>query len=296
MAIDTELLWSPVLNSIKFINSEDVSFLDNQSLDDLATEEYIEFSGYCQKIQTGETRIIQFHANGTSPTAFIKNWDTDAIVDTIVASSVGTSTKETEDLTEVTFDFYEASLNFSSVGRFYVTIETNGAANEIRSEPILVGTFDDTVLIKITNNKNTLLNVWSSFVAQFRVEAQFYKLKPETEKTIFLGSDNRALILTQKNKRGVEMDIFNVPPYMHEVLGYGFSMDTIDVDGQLFYSEDGYSEIKYVDRFTLADGQAILFTKLGFGEQDFPVSLDDFLINGDGSFLVNGNGDNLING
>jgi len=258
---------------------------------------YMEFSGYCQKIELDETRSIQFHANGTTPTVFIKRFEDDVIFDTVVATLVDTSIKEQEDLVEVTFGIYQASLTFDTAGSYYVSIETNGGANVIRSEPISVGTFLDTVLVKISNDKNTDLNVWNAgFEVQFRVEAQFYKLLPESERTVFRGSDNRGLVLTQKNKRGVRLDVFNVPPYMHEVLTYGFSLDTIDVDGQLFYSESGYSEITYQDRFSLANGTTILFTKFGFGDQAATVAEVDLLVDDNGDFLIDDNNDNLIDG
>jgi len=295
MAIDTELLWSPVLNSIKFINSEDVSFLDTQSLEFLNTKEYLDFEGYCQKIQTGETRLIQFHANGAIPTVFIKRWDDNAVIDTIIADSVATSVKQDEDLMDITFDIYQASLSFPFSDRYYVTIETNGGANEIISEPILVGQFPETLQISIYNDANTDLNVWNDgFEVHFRVEAQLYQLKPESDRTVFRGSDNRSQVISQKNRRGIRMDIFFLPPYMHEILSYGFSLDTIQINGETFYSTSGYSEINYTTRYSLANGTALLFTKSGFGDQVVSVSDVIYIIDGTGAFITDTADENFI--
>ena len=296
MAFTGEILWSPALNSIKFINSLDESFLDTQSLDDLAALPYMEFEGYCQKVNTGEARSIQFHSNGTTPTVRIRNWDTDAIVSTVVATQLNASEKESENGTVYPFNFYQADLTFASAGRYYCTIE-NTAGGTIRSEPIIVGDFTDTVLIKFSNDKNTNLNVWTEATPlelTIRVEAQFYKAMPTSSRTVFKSSSDRSLILAQKNNRGVKMDIYHIPPYMHEALGYGFSLGTINVNGQLFYSNTGYSEVSYSDRFDLANGTATLLTQVGFGEQDVTPSAFTFIVDGAGNFIVDGSDNNLI--
>ena len=266
MAFTGEILWSPILNSIKFINSLDDSFLDNESLDDLGNLEWMNLEGYCQKVETGETRTIQFHSNGTTPTVYIKNWTTDAIISTVVATDMGASIKEGEDGTPYPFNFYEADLSFPAIGNYYCTIE-NTAGGTIRSEPINVGSHPNTLLLTFNNRENTVLNVWDDQLElKIRVEAQLFRRNPSSERTVFRGSDNRGKVLSQRNMRGMTMNTFMLPSYLHEALAYGWSLTVCNINGQSFYSEEGYEAEGYIDRYTLSNGTVLMLANQGMDQ------------------------------
>lgn len=262
-------MWSPVLNSFKFINQAAPGFLDRNLQDDFSALPYMFGAGYCQKVNLNETRQIQWQTNTALDTVTLKVFETDAVHDTFTTAMVGSGTKRDINGNITPFNFFQSDVTFDTNGNYY--LEIDDGSETLRSEPITVGSFPNAVLMEFTNWQDTDLNIWENgFTVGIRAQAQLFKRLPTSVNNSLISTENIATITSQRQKRAMLIEYFQLPPYLHEQLTYGWSLSNVRINGQPFYSEEGYGTPTYFDRFNLGNGSAIILANKAFMQHILP--------------------------
>ena len=256
-------MWAPVFNSFKFVNQAAPGFLDSFLQSDYSALPFMEGAGYCQKVNTGEVRQIQWHTDTALDVVTLKVFETGATVTTFATTQVGVGSKRDSNGDSVPFEYYQSDIAFTTAGNYY--LEISDGSETLRSEPIQVGTFTDTVLMEFTNWTDTDLNIWANgFTPAIRAEAQLFKRLPSSINKSLNSTENITTVTSQRQTRGILMELYQLPMYMHEQLAYGWSLSRILIDGQPFYSEEGYNEPTYWDRYNLANSSININARTAF--------------------------------
>jgi len=195
-------MWSPVFNSFKFVDQAAEGFLEKNLQDDFSALPYMEGAGYCQKVNLDETRQIQWHTTTALDTVTLKVFETDAVHDTFSTVLVGSGAKRDINGDLTPFDIYQSDIDFDSVGNYY--LEIDDGTDTLRSEPIQVGTFADTILMEFTNWKDTELNVWENdFTVTLRAQAQLFRRLPVSTNQLLNDTENFTNVISQRQSRGM---------------------------------------------------------------------------------------------
>ena len=168
------------------------------------------------------------------------------------------------DASTVDFNVFEFIADFLDVpdGEYYFTILANDGDGESLntieavSEPIdLQVNHPGTVLIKARNNDNAFGITWTTgYIITLRIPAHFGNRRfPGGERSVNRNSNYKLVKINAKKTRGIELMVWEVPPYLHEKLSVVFDMDSYSINGHECQSNEGYGEPEYVDQYLLAN-------------------------------------------
>jgi len=272
-------MFAPVFNSIKFIDPLAVGFLERFLQSDFSNLPYMESENYCQKMHIDETFQIQWHTDDIPNTIEYFDIETDTLQGSFTTTDVGGGEKRDENGDLNPFRYYQADISFTINGNFYIII--SDGTDTLRSEPIQVSEFPNSRLLQFTNWKNTNLNIWENgFTVSLRIDCQFYRRTPSSINKILIDSENFQTMTSQRQMRGMELQVYQLPPYLHEQLAVCWSLSQCRIQGQPFYSEVGYDGPDYYQRFNLANGNITVLTSKGFNQHigipptvEIPVNL-----------------------
>jgi len=163
------------------------------------------------------------------------------------------------------FDISNIRMDFSGLldGNYFVRIGGfNGASEDAvtKSEPLsLSDDHEATIKIDFTNIDNAFdIDYQSGTIHQIRVPARMIKAVPASSQTSIRSTDAQVTKLSAKPERKYNLEFFNLPAYMHELLSLAFNHDTVLINGVEFGSQDGLAEPSYIDGYNLADSSIIV--------------------------------------
>lgn len=171
------------------------------------------------------------------------------------------------------FNVYEVAMDFQDVadGKYYVKVTAfNEDINTNRtaiSEPIdLKVAHLKTLVITYRNNDNGYGDVsWTTgMLGIIRIPGIIYKRMPGGERSTSRDADYSLVKINAKKTRGMMLEVYMMPPYMHELLSLVFDCDFFTVNGVEMQASDGYEEPEYIDRFLLSNSKIKLEQKHWF--------------------------------
>jgi hypothetical protein len=158
------------------------------------------------------------------------------------------------------FNIFEFVANFGSVadGIYYMKIRGfDEFGNELTavSEPIdLKTTQPDAVFIRFTNNDNAYdVDYTTGIIHKLRVKANNFKRFTGSDKEVSRNTDGTLNNLSNKPRRVIELEFYDLPPYMHEKLAIAFEHDFAFVNEIQYVTEEGYNEPQYITRYSLSN-------------------------------------------
>jgi len=175
----------------------------------------------------------------------------------ITSSATGRFDSSLED-----FNVYEVAMDFQDVadGKYYVKVVAfNDDANDneiAESEPIdLKVAHTDTTLISYRNNDNGYGDIsWTTgILCYIRIPSVLYKRLTGGERSTSRDADYSLVKINAKKTRGMLLEVYMLPPYLHEKLSLIFDCDFFTINGVEMQASDAYEEPKYLDRFLLAN-------------------------------------------
>ncbi len=186
----------------------------------------------------------------------------------------GTFTAEGRFLNEtINFDIFEFTVLLSTlpVGIYFLTIR---AFNDdlsfdqtAESEPISIkGHHEATNLITFTNVDNAFdIDYQNNIIHQLRVESHLFQRLPSGDSETLRNTDGSLEILSAKPQRKLNLQFWNLPPYLYEVLFLAFKHDVVKVNGLEVKAEESLNEPEYRDRNLLANSSIIIEAAEWFG-------------------------------
>jgi hypothetical protein len=169
------------------------------------------------------------------------------------------------------FDVFQAALDLSTVpaGCYYVRITAASAFlgfARAMSEPLeLAADHAGTVLITYRNYDNAFgLNYSFGLENRLRVSGRLFELDTDTTKEVLIESTTRTTLLSAVARRKRRLELFGLPPYLHEKLALAFAHDLVRVQGEVVVAEEKY-ERTVVERYGLWNGSVLLTQREGFG-------------------------------
>jgi hypothetical protein len=178
----------------------------------------------------------------------------------IVASSTGATGRF--DVTTLNYNVYESVLDMLDVddGEYYVKITSFDNDENFQvavSEPIdLAVSHKGTILLEAfnSNNSEAFDLTWSTgYITRMRVPAIFFQRFPGGEVSTSRNSNYSLVITSAKGTRGILLQTYMLPPYMHEKLSFLFKVDNYLINKQQFKTAEAYADPKYIDEFVLAN-------------------------------------------
>lgn len=158
------------------------------------------------------------------------------------------------------YDVFEATIGYAGIifGQYYFKL-TALASNTIiaNSEPVEISDkLEDTLGVIYSSLDNGDGVTWQTGYRGFiRIPGFIFKRLPGGVRTISRNSNYSPVKVSSKSQRFVELDVFTIPPYLHEKLAVIFDQDFFNVNGLAFQMTDGYPAPKYVDMYPLADAE-----------------------------------------
>ena len=255
---------------------------------------------YPHKINLGETTNLQFLSDYSVHTVTVLNADGTTFQTINVVEQPAPTGNIVFDPVAFPYKYYQVGISFAVEGIYSVRIEgtdTSATLSTIwESELIHVKQkHENTQLIKFSNNENDEdLYFDGGFKVLMRVEAHFYKRKPSASYTFFRDSDGRGQILGSTTQRKIELNLKNLPPFMHEMLAIGFSLSDIEINGGNYFCEAGYGEPEYSgSRYQRGNNTVVIEYKSGFNDK-IVAGETFYLITELGDPIVTETNDNLI--
>jgi hypothetical protein len=199
------------------------------------------------------------------------------------SSATGRFTSNSED-----FNVYESPHDFSdvAVGVYYVkiTVSDSGSTQYAVSEPIdLQVDHSETTYVEARNVDNALgLTFTTGYIIKLRVPAVFFKRFPGGAQNISRDSDYSMVKTEGIATRMLTLEVYMVPPYLHEKLSWLFKMDFFSINKVEFQTDQAYADPQYLDRFMLANSSIKLEKKQLFNN----YNSDDIGSIAEGGFLV----------
>lgn len=160
----------------------------------------------------------------------------------------------------INYDVYESAVVYFGIatGKYYFKLTAVASNIAIAdSEPVEIRSSDlDTVGIVYSSVDNGDGVTWQTGYRGFiRVPGFIFKRLPGGIRTISRNSNYSPVKVSSKSQRFVQLDVFTVPPYLHEKLAVIFDQDYFSVNGLAFQMVDGYPAPKYIDMYPLADAE-----------------------------------------
>lgn len=156
------------------------------------------------------------------------------------------------------YNVYESTIDLLAVADGYYFFKLTGNSDNTLvkiSEPIDVRvSHPGTVGISYRNIDNSFGTVWTTgFTGFVRVPASFFKRIPGGERSVTRSADYKLIKINAKKKRIVQLEIFNIPPYIVELLSLAFDCDYFTINGVEFQCEEGLGDPEYRERMYLAN-------------------------------------------
>lgn len=159
------------------------------------------------------------------------------------------------------FEFVTNDLATLPNGQYYITIDgISSTPRTWTSEPIdLQVEHKGTNLIEYRNFDNAFdITYTTGITNRIRVESTFFKRIPNGEDTTYRNCDQSLVKLSAKRRRKFLLEIWQLPPYMHEKLSVVFGHDLVKINGVRHQTDEQYQEPKYITRFPLSNAQIII--------------------------------------
>lgn len=222
------------------------------------------------EVQAGDSFVISGNADGFDGTYGIVSIETDVLTaseylvinrnyDIAEGSTLGSGTFVV-DITN--YDVYEFTIDFSGIAidDYYVKIRAyDDDGNEFISisEPIRVdAAHEGTHVIKFTNIDSAFnVDYTTAIEHTIRVKSHMFKRLPGSQKEVLRNTDGTLKKLSSKPRRIFTLELYLLPPYLHELLMLAFDHDTVKINGVEYVTEGGYGEPQYITRYPLANSQ-----------------------------------------
>lgn len=188
----------------------------------------------------------------------------------------------------VNYNVFESVPNFLDVadGTYYMKLRAYGETTEIIaiSEPIeLAVSHPETILLRYFNYDNAFDITWTTgYQGKIRVEGNLFKRIPGGERSTSRNSDFSIVKTSAKKIRGFDLNVFMLPPYLHEKLSTIFDCDEWYANEVRYQSADGYAEPSYLEKFMLANS-SIRVEQVGWFDK---YNSDDIGSVNDSGFLL----------
>ncbi len=160
----------------------------------------------------------------------------------------------------VDFNVFESVMNFSDVpvGCYYLRLRAFDDDTNFKiaiSEPIdLQVSHPKHVLIEYRNIDNAWDMTWTTlYVGQIRVPAIFFKRLPGGERSVARDSDFSLVKTSAKKTRGIMLETYRIPPYLHEKLSLICDLDVIVINKTQFQAPEGYADPGYENLISLSN-------------------------------------------
>lgn len=198
----------------------------------------------------------------------------------------------------VGFDVWEVTLDWADVdnGEYEVELRATDATEPAAvavSEPLLLAdAHPNTVLIEYWNRDNAFgLEFTTGLVGRLRVGGTFFKLKPSGTSQQHRSSSGVPTLLSSTAQRGILLETFELPDWLHEKLFVVLRLDGLRVNGREVLGQGDY-EWTPVAGYPLSGGSATLeqlgWLGAGHGHDTGgpgPSLADNLLVTNGGSFL-----------
>ena len=150
-------------------------------------------------------------------------------------------------------------------GEYYAQISTVAEAGAFvervyRSEPFaFYPTHENTVYIAYRNFDDDMgLTFTTGLQCGLRVESDFWQRQPGGTRKLRRLPDGRLEKLTAVRQRKIKLQLFKLPPWLHEKIAFLFDFDNVTINGVEFQSEDGYSTPSYTNRYALCNAEIVV--------------------------------------
>lgn len=200
-------------------------------------------------------------------------------------------------ITTVDFNVFESIHDFTDVpdGEYFIIIRAfnapdAGSEKIAISEPIDVRTtHEGTVLIKGRNEDNAFGMTWTTGIQTIlRIPGHFgHRRTPGGERSISRNSDYSVIKINAKKTRVLLLQVWSLPPYLHEKLNVLCDCDSLSVNLITCQTAEAYADPEYKDRFILANSSVKLETKWfdNYNSDDIGSVADGGFISTESGFL-----------
>lgn len=259
------LLYFSQVNCVRFTNQA-LTFLDRHDFSTEQNKEGFYKSCYAHKMSPGDPDIVIQVATNVAGAHIVKLINQDG---TDVAGTSDNGIKKA-DITGGAEDYeiWEFTIPNTAMtaGKWYqIEADFGGGTKIAMSEWIHFDTHKNTNVFQFTNDKNTPENFFAdNFAPWLRLESQIWKRKPASERSYYTNSSNQSMVVAQRNFRKVTAELYNLPPFLYEMVAVMSSLYTIRIEGTDFVSEEGLDEPEYRTRFLLANSSLTLVQKKNF--------------------------------
>lgn len=193
------------------------------------------------------------------------------------------------------YEVYEVQINWGAFAANQYYLKFTGSDSSFtpyiaQSEPIETSaSLIDHILIKWSNIDNAFKIDYSTGIINFvRVEGRLLLMPAGGESEVMEDSNRRLIKLRENVTRMVQMDVYDVPPYLAEKLRVAMAHDTIVVEGVNYQTDDKLNFTNY-EMYALVD----LSVKLR--QVDFIAeNSDDSSAPADGAAVLGVNGGLLL--
>lgn len=254
-------------------------------------------------VEVGDGFEIFNNADGFNGTYTVQGIETDLVTNEqylIIEKNytLGTSSTNAEGRflnEDLTFDIYEFSVSLATVpeGIYKLTIrafKTDLSFDQTaESEPIYIKfSHPETNLFQFTNIDNAFdIDYQNNIIHSVRVESHLYQRQPAGDSETLRNTDGSLALLSAKPQRKFNIQLWNLPPYLHELLFLGFKHDVVLFNGMPVIAEDSYGEPEYRDRNLLSNSSIIVESAKWFetynGDDLGGISIE-------GGFIIANNG------
>lgn len=160
------------------------------------------------------------------------------------------------------YEFIINDLGTKADGQYYFLIKGTASSTprEWTSEPIkLAVEHEGTNLFEYRNFDNAFDMTYTTGITnRIRVESTFFKRMPESEDNDYRNGDQSLVKLSAKRRRRFLLQVWHLPPYMHEKMSVMLGHDLIRINGVRHQCNEKYEDPKYITRYPLSNSQVIV--------------------------------------
>ena len=166
------------------------------------------------------------------------------------------------DVSNEEFNVFEAICDLIDVdnGVYYIRIDATNPADEDNTKYAISEPMDiqvehpKTNLLEYSNEDNGLDITWTTgYQGRIRVPSVLFRRLPGGEVDTSRDSDYSLVTTAGKPTRGVLLQTFMLPPYMHEKLSVIFKLDFKYLNKVQYNTLEGYAEPQYIEQVMLSN-------------------------------------------